>query len=131
MALGMNLDYSNFISSYRAQQIPRVDVAAPAVEESKKQDVSARAEEGKAVRPEQPAAPRAPRTADLEDVSITFNKKDDFGTIGRDADIARLDMDKVVSDSKRDSILSGYRTFMGPTPEQMVAEYEDGLVIPK
>ena len=48
-----------------------------------------------------------------------------------DVDIAKLDMEKVVSDSKRDTILAGYKTFVGPTPEQMVAEYEDGLVIPK
>ena len=60
-----------------------------------------------------------------------FNKQDDFGTIGQDADIAQLDIAKAVSDSKRSSILAGYRTFMGPTPEQMVAEFEDGLVIPK
>ena len=59
------------------------------------------------------------------------NKQDDFGTIGMDVDIAKLDMEKVVSDSRRDTILSGYKTFVGPTPEQMVAEYEDGLVIPK
>ncbi|MBQ8947205.1 MAG: hypothetical protein IJ058_10400 [Lachnospiraceae bacterium] len=128
MAMGINFNYTNFVSSYGMQQIPRVDTAASAPEEPKAASPSAQDAAVPAVGTGITEAPRAPKTANLEDISLTFNKQDDFGTIGRDADIARLDMDKVVSDSKRESILSGYRTFVGPTPEQMVAEYEDGLV---
>ena len=129
--MGINFDYDNFISSYGMQRIPTVDPSglgkeaqqteAPAKEQQQPQVGSSYVRD----------VPQAPRTANLEDVSLTFNKQDDFGTIGMDVDIAKLDMEKVVSDSKRDSILSGYRTFVGPTPEQMVAEFEDGLVIAK
>lgn len=128
--MGINFDYNNYISSYRLQNIPKVDSAdlqKPTAEQPQNSVPAAQAE----ARPEVPESAKASRIADLEDVSITFNKRDDFGTIGMDADIAKLDMDKVVSDSKRSSILSGYQTFVGPTPEQMVAEYEDGLVIAK
>lgn len=128
MAMGINFNYTNFVSSYGMQQIPRVDSVPSAPEEPKAASPSVQDAAAPTVGTGLSEAPRAPKTANLEDISLTFNKQDDFGTIGRDADIARLDMDKVVSDSKRESILSGYRTFVGPTPEQMVAEYEDGLV---
>jgi len=129
--MGINFDYTNFISSYGMQRIPTVD---PKQVEAAPKEVEVQAKEQVQEQPQvsvESYGPKAPKTANLEDVSLTFNKQDDFGTIGRDVDIAKLDMAKVVSDSKRESILSGYQTFVGPTPEQMVAEYEDGLVIPK
>ena len=128
--MGINFDYTNFISSYGMQRIPSVNPQEVKVDTPEVNARPAEQNEQPQVRPEQEYS-RAPRTANLEDISLTFNKQDDFGTIGMDVDIAKLDMEKVVSDSKRDTILSGYKTFVGPTPEQMVAEYEDGLVIPK
>lgn len=128
--MGINFDYTNFISSYGMQQIPKVDSAESRIPDQAENQPGRQAES----KPFDNAAfdgPKAPRTANLEDVSLTFNKQDDFGTIGKDVDIAKLDMEKVVSDSKRGSILSDYQRFVGPTPEQMVAEYEDGLVIAK
>ncbi len=129
--MGINFDYSNFISSYRFQQIPKVDEANASGLNNKPEAAPAEASDPRGKASEVAEYAKAPKTANLEDISLTFNKQDDFGTIGRDADIAMLDMDKAVSDSKRSTILSGYQTFVGPTPEQMVAEYEDGLVIPK
>jgi len=129
--MGINFDYTNFISSYGMQRIPQVDPRQLNPEAQKPVNQPAPQEEVQVAPKAAEDYPKAPRTAQLEDVSLTFNKQDDFGTIGMDVDIAKLDMEKVVSDSKRDSILAGYRTFVGPTPEQMVAEYEDGLVIQK
>ena len=129
--MGINFDYTNFISSYGMQRIPQVDPGRLDSESPKPEQQSEQTQEAQVGVKSAEDYPKAPRTAQLEDVSLTFNKQDDFGTIGRDVDIAKLDMEKVVSDSKRDSILSGYRTFVGPTPEQMVADYEDGMVIPK
>ncbi|MCR5511586.1 hypothetical protein SAMN02910292_00100 [Lachnospiraceae bacterium XBB2008] len=131
MAMGIGFDYSNFISSYGMQRIPQVNPQDINPEATKPESRPAVPEEGQTGVSSAQDYVRAPRTAKLEDVSLTFNKQDDFGTIGMDVDIAKLDMEKVVSDSKRDTILAGYKTFVGPTPEQMVAEYEDGLVIPK
>ncbi|MBQ9332943.1 MAG: hypothetical protein IJS12_01255 [Lachnospiraceae bacterium] len=129
--MGINFDYTNFISSYGMQRIPQVDPGQLSPEVSKPEQQPEQTQEAQVSVKSAEDYPKAPRTAQLEDVSLTFNKQDDFGTIGRDVDIAKLDMEKVVSDSKRDSILSGYRTFVGPTPEQMVADYEDGMVISK
>lgn len=113
------------------QKIPQVDPKQLNPEAQNPENQPAKPQEAVAGVQSAVDYPKAPRTAQLEDVSLTFNKQDDFGTIGQDVDIAKLDMEKVVSDSKRDSILSGYRTFVGPTPEQMVADYEDGMVVPK
>ncbi len=129
--MGINFDYSNFISSYRFQQIPKVDEAAVSGLNKQPEAAPAEALDSRDKALEVPEYAKAPKTANLDDISLTFNKQDDFGTIGKDVDIAKLDMDKAVSDSKRSTILSGYQTFVGPTPEQMVAEYEDGLVIAK
>ena len=43
--------------------------------------------------------------ATLEDISITFHKQDDFGYIGRNSDIHSLDVEKAISDMRKDQIL--------------------------
>ena len=49
----------------------------------------------------------------LEDISITFHKQDDFGYIGRDSDIHSLDVEKAISDMRKDQILQQYQYFVG------------------
>ena len=51
--------------------------------------------------------------APLEDISITFHKQDDFGYIGRDSDIHSLDVEKAISDMRKDQILQQYQYFVG------------------
>lgn len=51
--------------------------------------------------------------AALEDISITFHKQDDFGYIGRDSDIHSLDVEKAISDMRKDQILQQYQYFVG------------------
>ena len=51
--------------------------------------------------------------APLEDISITFHKQDDFGYIGRDSDIRSLDVEKAISDMRKDQILQQYQYFVG------------------
>lgn len=50
---------------------------------------------------------------DLQDISIGFNKNDDFSYIGKDADIASLDIQKAISDMQKDSIFQEYQYFVG------------------
>ena len=59
------------------------------------------------------AASRPAANADLEDISVTFNKQDDFGYIGRDSDIHSLDVEKALSDMRKDQILQQYQYFVG------------------
>lgn len=51
--------------------------------------------------------------AALEDVSLSFNKQDDYGYIGKDSDILSLDVEKAVSDMRKDQILQQYQYFVG------------------
>lgn len=53
------------------------------------------------------------QNAPLEDISITFHKQDDFGYIGRDSDIRSLDVEKAISDMRKDQILQQYQYFVG------------------
>ncbi|MBP5555123.1 MAG: hypothetical protein J6X94_09690 [Lachnospiraceae bacterium] len=64
----------------------------------------------------------------LEDISVSFNKNDDFDLIGTTSDITNLDVAKVVSLSKRDDILSSYRSSETQVP---VYAGEEGTVIAK
>ena len=66
----------------------------------------AAAKESASLQEQKPNAP-------LEDISITFHKQDDFGYIGRDSDIRSLDVEKAISDMRKDQILQQYQYFVG------------------
>ena len=59
------------------------------------------------------SAKKASANAALEDISITFHKQDDFSYIGRDSDIHSLDVEKAISDMRKDQILQQYQYFVG------------------
>ncbi len=61
----------------------------------------------------QAAEKKSSANAALEDISITFHKQDDFGYIGRDSDIHSLDVEKAISDMRKDQILQQYQYFVG------------------
>ena len=42
-----------------------------------------------------------------------LHKQDDFGYIGRDSDIHSLDVEKAISDMRKDQILQQYQYFVG------------------
>lgn len=70
------------------------------------------------------------RIASLQNISLTFNQSEDFGYLGQDASIAGLDMEKAISDLKKDQVLEQYQYFVGGTPETVIST-EDGTVIRK
>ena len=119
----------NFIGNYRIPQVPTVSV-----EEVRKQD-----EQLKQAQKEQyysPAPvesrPSVPRNdAALEDISLTFNKSDDFGYIGKDSDIYSLDVENAISDMKKDDVLRQYQFFVGSSASGAIVDNSDGVVIPK
>ncbi len=125
---GIN-DYSNLIGNYRVPSIPRVSV-----EEVKEQDRQA------ALQSQQVASPKLqdldlqakPRNdAALEDISLTFNKGDDYGYIGKDSDIYSLDVENAISDMQKDNILKQYQFFVGNTGTGAIVDNADGIVVPK
>ena len=126
---GIN-DYSNFINNYRIPSIPSVSV-----DEVKRQD-----EELKKVSSspalnntlEDVAISAKPRNdAALEDISLTFNKGDDYGYIGNDSDIYSLDVENAISDMQKDNVLKQYQFFVGNTGTGALVDNADGVVIPK
>lgn len=70
------------------------------------------------------------RITDLEDVSLKFNKSEDFGYIGKDASLSKLDMEKAISDMHKDQVLHQYQYFVGSTKD-MQGSLADGMVIQK
>ena len=125
---GIN-DYSNLIGNYRVPSIPRVSV-----EEVKEQDRQAALQSQQVVSPklqdlDLQAKPR--NDAALEDISLTFNKGDDYGYIGKDSDIYSLDVENAISDMQKDNILKQYQFFVGNTGTGAIVDNADGIVVPK
>ena len=69
-------------------------------------------------------------TVALQDISLTFQKYDDFGYIGQDASLNGLDMERALSDVKKDQVLDQYSYFVGSVGNVINAS-EDGTVIRK
>jgi len=57
--------------------------------------------------------PKASKNADINALSLTFNKEENFGYIGKDKDVAALDVQKAISDMQKDHILQQYHYFVG------------------
>ncbi len=115
--------YGAFQSNYRINDIPKVEEVKPVeqvkpVEEPQKEQKILIEEVNK-----------APRSTDPNKVSITFNKGDDYSYIGSEKDIAKLDIQKAVSDMKQDSILQEYNYFVGSASN--IFSSEDGTVLAK
>lgn len=70
------------------------------------------------------------RTADLENISLTFQKSESFDYLGSESDINRLDVQKALSDMRKDSVLQEYQYFVG-SAQSFSFHSEDGIVIPK
>lgn len=69
------------------------------------------------------------QNTDLENVSLTFNKGNTFDYIGSDSEIGNLDVQKAVSDMKKDQILEEYQYFYGTN--HLISQSEDGIVVKK
>lgn len=122
MRIGEGFDYSqvyNDLSSIRLRdtlsEVKPVQEGVKPVETAK-------------VSLEEQVAARPGKLIGLEDISISFNKNDDFDLIGTTSDITNLDVEKAVSISKRDDILNSYRTSETQVP---VYAGEEGIVVAK
>lgn len=134
MAINLFSDYGGFYNSYKMPDIPRVDTATV-----KEQDAQRKAlENGPAEIPVVPEvkAPEVPdtrtRTADLDNISLTFNTGDDYSYIGSEFAIEDLDMEKAISDMRKDKILEDYQYFVGNSSDiKPVDGNADGTVVLK
>ena len=126
MAMNINSDYQR-LSSYRISDIPALYL-----------DDTAKAKNAEAEKPEEkqqaavliePVADNRPRSLDPNNVSLSFNKRDDFSYLGKEKDISLLDMKQAIADMKADTILHDYQYFVGSS--RNVFDSEDGSVIAK
>lgn len=128
MGIGSINDYAGILQNYRVPVIREVSLDAVRSQGEKNTVTAAPAVE---LSHEIPSVSYPERKdAPLEDISITFNKEDDFGYIGRDKDIRSLDVEKAIDDMRKDQILQQYQYFVGSS-RNIVSESEDGTVIQK
>ena len=126
MRIGEGFDYSqvyNDLSSIRLR-----DTLSEVKPVSEGADKAASVSEAPKQSLEEQVLARPSKLIGLEDISISFNKNDDFDLIGTTSDITGLDIEKAVSLSKRDDILNSYQTSERQVP---VYSGEDGTVIAK
>ena len=69
------------------------------------------------------------KIAPLEDISLTFNKEEDFDYLNSDSSVKSLDMQKAISDMQKDDVLKEYQYFVGSSNNLFSSE--DGVVIAK
>ena len=99
MAMNIN-DSFRYMQDYRINDIPRVDAPKPEPAQVK--------ENTEAAKPSvtiEPVEDRRPRSVDPNEVSLSFNKNNDYGYIGKDKDLSLLDMEQAISMMRQDSIL--------------------------
>ena len=125
MGISRIQDYSSAYANYRLQQIPSIsekELQMDALAAEKVTPVSSPENKTEAVPEERKRTDIA-----VEDVSLTFNKKDDFGYIGKGSAIESLDMEKAISDMRKDQVLQQYQYFVGRNGEKYVPNILPGL----
>ncbi|MDO5572905.1 MAG: hypothetical protein Q4G60_02880 [bacterium] len=116
------------------QDVPKTDVGAqqPGVRdrEAQRQQEVQNQEVLSTLSPVQESG-LADRTAasDLQDISLKFNRDEDINLVGRDSSLAGLDVEKAISDMRKDSMLEQYQYFVGSGSN--IVNDEDGLVFQK
>ena len=125
MAMNIN-DNFRMMQDYRINNIPRVDVTQ--AEQNKPEEKQAPVNQAPAISIE-PVVDNRPKNANLSEVSMTFNRQESYGYIGKDRDVSLLDMEKAISMMRQDSALQDYQYFVGNSRD--IFNSEDGRVIAK
>ncbi len=129
MGIQLWTGFNSMQTYYKSQEIPTVTP-----EEIKKQEQQLQVTQQQNVSTvesiNEPAAEdNRSKTADLENISLTFNKDETFDYIGSESGLAGLDMQKAISDMKKDAVLQEYQYFVGSSKDFFSPA--DGMVIPK
>lgn len=127
MRIGNYFDHSQIYNDYSSLKVREALAEVKKPEESKASEGSLNAASAQQGADTESTVKRE-RLLGLEDISITFNKNDDFYIIGKTSDITDLDLQKAVSISRKDDILNNYKAAENALP---VYVGEDGTVIAK
>ncbi|MGN0377333.1 MAG: hypothetical protein ACI4ED_06830 [Suilimivivens sp.] len=115
---------------YKASDIPTVTPEEIRKQDAQQADVDQSAAEVNLTSPDTGVQEdNRSKIADLENISLTFNKEESFDYLGSESGLMNLDVQKAVSDMQKDSILQEYQYFVGTAASFM--NTEDGLVFQK
>ena len=127
MGVGGVSDYAGILKNYKVPVIPDMRLA-----ELQRQESTVRENAPSTVASRENSVEVAGRKdAALEDISITFNRQESFGYIGRDSDVRALDMEKAIDEMEKDRVLQQYQYFVGSSRNLYGAGDADGMVIQK
>lgn len=136
MGIGPISDYNSFFANYKVPEIPSVDFSRV-----QKNDAVSVSEKTTGTQSEQTVndidlsieeKPIERSNASVHDMSLSFNVNEDYGYIGRDSEIESLDMQKAISDMKKDQVLQQYQYFVGSANDLFSGDTgKDGLVFMK
>lgn len=129
MGIQMLTGFGGFQSYYRTSEIPKVSTEEVKQQEKLAEQQNVSAPEDNYSQQPQIIDDNRSRTADLQNISLTFNKEESYDYIGSESGLANLDMQKAISDMRKDEILQGYQYFVGSS--NTLFQSEDGIVIPK
>ncbi len=132
MAINGLSNFGGFYNSYAVRDIPKVDVETVKQQDAAKESNTLPKAPVVKEEPKEQVVDNRKRTADLDNISLNFNAGDDYSYIGSDFEIGGLDMEKAISDMKKDKVLQDYQYFVGSSDNlsEMFAS-NDGKVIAK
>lgn len=124
--------YGGFYQNYNVPEIPSVSIETSPLESSEIQKSSLidASQIGQTTN-ETGILESNRQNSSLEDISLLFNKNDNFDYIGKDSEIGNLDVQQAVSDMKKDQVLQEYQYFVGDMFSQGASQFEDGRVFVK
>ena len=128
MGIQLWTGFNSMQTYYKSQEIPTITPEEVKNKEQQPQTVQQNIVAAESVN-EPVAEDNRSKTADLENISLTFNKDETFDYIGSESGLAGLDMQKAISDMKKDAVLQEYQYFVGSSKDFF--QPADGMVIPK
>lgn len=134
MEIGNMFDYGNRMNSYRMPSISVVEVKKEndSLETlDNNQDLVTSSLSVQTVSEETKEQKAVPQLS-IQDANISLKGVESFEMVGKNSDIAQLDIQQAISDMKKDSILERYQFFVGNSQNIMQNNIEnDGIVISK
>ena len=119
MTIDSAYQYGSYYQNYRSE------IKQVSVDEVKQQDK----QQLQAAQEDRQQEDTRSRSADLENISLTFCKNDTYDYIGKDASLENLDMMSAISDMQKDKVLEQYQYFV--KPKDVLLSDVDGTVIQK
>ena len=116
MTIGNNFDYSPYDSALRFQELRKIaskEEAVQSVQADSKVEANQKVLNSQISINDKEETSRTKPALELENISLGFQKNDTFDYIGSQRDLVQLDMEKAISDMKKDEVLGQYNFFVG------------------